>query len=201
MKVLLIAPATPGHSLCINILKKVLQTHLAWDITENYLDYGKNSTTSPKEFVFENCSANIERLQKLYNISSFDLIVNDFFAIEGYILGKIHNIPTIVSIPAILGENFYSASGFNNDMNNMKEVRMIEQSYGITFPEPKCVSDGWLFEGDSHIVWNYPKAIPSTITLDKSIYNLIGSKKASKKASKKSSKKRRGSQENHCTLL
>ena len=57
---------------------------------------------SPGEFTLPRVKANIRDVIDIVHQIDPDLIIYDFFALEGYIAGKTLGIPTICSIPAIL---------------------------------------------------------------------------------------------------
>jgi MGT family glycosyltransferase len=94
-----------------------------------------------------------------------DLIIYDFFSIEGNLIGKILDIPYWCSIPAMIGS-------FNNrnyrdkkisDTNNLTALKNIADKWGIKIEteDVEMISDGFHLPGLINLIWSFPNITPS----------------------------------------
>ena len=145
--ILLISPDTPGHRTTIEVLQKILNLHYPhYSTVLHLLNYRTLSSTDPTRFVFEHHKANLAKLQKY--VPKVELIIYDFFAIEGYLLGQKYNIPHICSVPAVMGPRFFEPPLLCQEAERwVKELKL----------HPKQISDGLIVEGTHQLVWNYKK--------------------------------------------
>jgi UDP:flavonoid glycosyltransferase YjiC (YdhE family) len=113
-----------------------------------------------------------------------DLILYDFFSLEGFFVGKMLGIPYWCSIPAMLGPFTHQAylSQKLNDPKNQEALKAIEERYGISISEPdiEMISDGLHLPGQTNLLWSYPSLTPKDYLLHRApkLYEFIGSAKA-----------------------
>jgi hypothetical protein len=91
-----------------------------------------------------------------------DSIIYDFFSLEGYAVGKILNIPTICSIPAMVGpfkETSYLANKLSEPSNQIS-IAKLQELYGLTFDNIEMISDGFHMPGDVNLIWSYQTVTP-----------------------------------------
>jgi len=76
-----------------------------------------------------------------------DLVIYDFFSLEGREVGKALGIPYWSSIPAMIGP-------FTDEGRRYLAIR------GINDTEAEMVSDGLHFSGELNLVWSYASVVP-----------------------------------------
>gem|GEM_PF-1235722 len=94
-----------------------------------------------------------------------DLILYDFFSIEGNLVGALLGIPAWSSIPAFMGgfeDANYLAKKLASD-DNIAAMRDLNKRYGLTIDpkELEMISDGIHIPGEVNIVWSYPSITPT----------------------------------------
>lgn len=88
-----------------------------------------------------------------------DLIIYDFFSLEGNLAGRILDIPYWCSIPAMLGP--FDNQGYRDkkfyDPVNQKALDEIKSKYGLKIEkdEVEMVSDGFHLPGQINLVWSF----------------------------------------------
>ena len=106
MTVLVVLPNTSGHSsMLIRLIDFLKKKYYFLDFEEYIIDYIQRKSTNPKIFCFENLKVNTEKLLEKYYNSSIELIITDYFSVEGFVLSKILNIPLITSCSATVDVN------------------------------------------------------------------------------------------------
>ena len=136
MSILLISPSFHGHAGAIRKLQNMIDMEVSDNIKTilKITDSSKNTTTNPKEFVFENCVDNVNSMLPILDQENVILIIYDFFSIEGSILAKKNNIPCICSIPATISESINYPF---KDQLVLEKMNMLEQHFDIRLPIPK----------------------------------------------------------------
>lgn len=117
-------------------------------------------SAAPMEFTFDRVYKLSDKV--IESCRGQDYIINDFFSIEGYIAGKKLNIPSICSIPAVMGP----FNPLNPMFLELKEkgrtlINTLENKYQLNlFDKIEMVSDGFLIPSEfENIVWSWPKLI------------------------------------------
>lgn len=157
MSILFVQGDTSGHSMILNRFKVAIkEAYPFFEQKTIVVEYFTRESIDPKIFVFENAIDNVKRYLK-EDLSDVILIISDFFCVEGNILAKIKRIPHIVSIPATVDSDRWIWSGSTSEDFKISEsyINEIEKVFMIRLPTPKPVSDGWLFDGDLNIIWNF----------------------------------------------
>lgn len=117
-------------------------------------------SSSPMEFTFDRVNKLSDKV--IEACRGQDYIINDFFSIEGYIAGKILNIPSICSIPAVMGPfNPMNPMFLELKEKNKALIKSLENKYQLNlFDKIEMVSDGFLIPSEfENIVWSWPKLI------------------------------------------
>jgi hypothetical protein len=173
MKILFISPDFNGHYLSIFELYNFIKSSFPFvDCIITKLDNSNNSTTDPMQFVLDNAQKDVDYLSRQIDFVNVGLIVYDFFAIAGLIIGKKLNIPTVCSIPAIMSNRFNIRDNYYQQCYEKYEGKI--KKLGLDMPD--LLSDGWLFSSKDNIVWTYKGLMP--IIPEKKEYNFhfVGSK-------------------------
>jgi UDP:flavonoid glycosyltransferase YjiC (YdhE family) len=94
-----------------------------------------------------------------------DLILYDFFALEGYFAAGLLGIGSCCSIPAMVGAN-PGGSYLNEklaEQGNLAAIAELKDRFGITFnqAEAEMISDGIHLPGPLNLVWSYPAVAPA----------------------------------------
>ncbi len=76
-----------------------------------------------------------------------DLIIYDFFSVEGREVGRSLGVPYWCSVPAMIGP--FDGAG-----------RRYLAERGIADPEAEMLSDGLFLPGELNLVWSYPSLVP-----------------------------------------
>lgn len=128
--------------------------------------------TDPTQWTFPRVVNQIEQCIEITKIISPDLIIYDFFSLEGYFVAKLFNIPFWCSIPALIGS-------FNNvDYRDLKlstevnktAIQVLNEKYQLTLAndEVEMISDGFFIHGEKNIVWSFPALVPSNFKQNRS---------------------------------
>jgi len=99
-----------------------------------------------------------------------DLIIYDFFSLEGVYVGRILNIPYWCSIPALIGpfsNREYLCKKLKSKINKYS-LKLLKENYGsvIDSSEIETISDGLHVSGTRNLVWSYRSVVP-----DNFLYN------------------------------
>lgn len=174
MNVLFLSPDFDGHKLALFAMRDFIKKNYAliMNIHTEIITYNNSDSNDPKKFIFDNITDRIETLNNRYDFSKINLIIYDFFAIEGIVLAKKYKIKTICSIPAIINNKLMT--NFDN-LSVLNNIKYLDSYYNIQLPKPKYVSDGFLLEGDKQIVWNYLNIVDEVLLNNKNYY-FVGSK-------------------------
>ncbi|MGV9001358.1 MAG: glycosyltransferase [Candidatus Saccharimonadaceae bacterium] len=94
-----------------------------------------------------------------------DLIIYDFFSIEGKFVGDSMNIPAWSSLPAFVGkfENKNYLLNKLNSADNKQALETLSNKYSITLKNDQLemVSDGIHLPGILNVVWSYKSVTPA----------------------------------------
>lgn len=124
-----------------------------------------------------------------------DLIIYDFFSLEGYFAGKILNINSCCSIPAMIGPNTQNAylEKKLSLVSNKKAIQKIKEKYGINIKKEKIemISDGLHIGAEINLIWSYPSLSPQNFMFGRKNkkYFFVGNLRANKTIKKKNNKK------------
>lgn len=182
MKILILSPPFSGHLNVINYLKADLQDRhnvlliiTGWKNIEpsninkndktNILLHKTDITTSdPMTFTLSRvCDLTIDCINICKKFNP-DLVIYDFFSLEGFITAKLLSIPYICSIPAMIGPFNKNNKFFTTKLNNPENQELfnkIKAAYNVNLLESNIqqVSDGMLIPSDINILWSYEKII------------------------------------------
>lgn len=150
----------------------------SYSVNVHELSSSKINTAAPMSFTFKRVADLTDEV--IHLCEGHDLIINDFFSIEGYIASKALNIANICSIPAILGP-------FNHENNlykkNIKEnnelISQLEKKYNINLIDNiEMVSDGFFIPSkDGNLIWSWPKLVKADNYLhNRKIQNILFSR-------------------------
>ncbi|CAF2528501.1 unnamed protein product [Rotaria sp. Silwood2] len=100
-----------------------------------------------------------------------DLIIYDFFSLEGNFVGKILKIPYYCSIPALLGP-FTHQEYLKRKLLlpiNIKAITCLQEKFpGILDTDDfEMISDGLHITGQQNLVWSYPSLTPKDFMLNR----------------------------------
>jgi len=124
------------------------------------------STADPAQWTFPRMIELIPSLRQCVDRLKPDLIIYDFFSLEGYCVGKEFGIPVWCSIPAFLGphdKQTYLDSKLALPTN--RETWQQLQQITLTLPpidRIEMISDGFHIPGDQNLVWSYKSVAPLT---------------------------------------
>jgi len=181
-KILIYSPPFSGH---LYILKELIKDtkHLfnyklvitGWDnikpdlsgIDENMvtvLTAGDLNETDPALWTFPRAEKLLDKSIKLAQDFDPDLILYDFFSIEGNLTGQILHLPYWCSIPALIGafENQeYRNNKYNNVLNQLA-LKQIKTKYNLDIKceDVEMVSDGFHLPGEVNIIWSFEEVTP-----------------------------------------
>jgi len=104
----------------------------------------------------------VELLDDCISITSTfkpDVIIYDFFSLEGHIVGKLLNIPYWCSIPAMIGPfetQAYLHRKLSSTRNQQALKHLKKLGISIDHHEIEMVSDGLHIPGQLNLIWSYP---------------------------------------------
>jgi len=172
MKILIYSPPFKGH---LNVLKQLIEKHEEYEFKliittwNNLLVDGEINLAKSELKETDPCLWTFSRVYELMNDSISiakeykpDLIIYDFFSLEGKFTADILKLPSWCSIPALLGPNDkqeYIAQKLSNKIN-VEFIKKITDKYGIDIKNIELVSDGFFIPGDVNLIWSYPELTP-----------------------------------------
>lgn len=124
------------------------------------LSQGNIEGAQPMAFTFPRVAKLSD--QVLAECKGSDYIVYDFFAMEGYIAGKVLNIPAICSVPAIMGPFDPNCTMLKDGIaKNAGIISALESKYHLEIANKlEMASDGFLLPSDyQNIQWSWPRFI------------------------------------------
>jgi len=175
-KVIIFAPPFSGHA---NVLLAMVRQHpevdfhfvfTGWEnipihvnIPAQRLDAPPLEQTDPALWTLPRVAQLLPECLRIAELVKPDVIVYDFFSLEGHIVGKLLGIPTWCSIPALLGpsdRSYLDAKLLTPE--NQTAIRRIRETTGFEVaPESfEVISDGMHQPGDLDLVWSYPSVTP-----------------------------------------
>lgn len=182
-KVLVFSPPFSGH---LNILKEMIKdtknnftyhlvitgwTNITPDlsgletISVSILDGGELKETDPALWTFPRAVKLLPDTLKLVDDFKPDVIIYDFFSIEGNLAGRLREIPYWCSIPALIGpnDNFEYCQKKLSDSINQSALAELKQKYGLKIGDDgvEMISDGFHLPGQINLIWSFIEITPS----------------------------------------
>jgi len=115
-----------------------------------------------------------------------DLIIYDYFSLEGYFVGTLLKIPYWCSISALVGpfnNQKYLANRLSSSINK-NAIQKIKQKYNLVINQDKIemISDGLHIPGQLNLIWSYQSVTSKNFLLNrqKSKYVFVGNIRARK---------------------
>lgn len=206
-KILILSVPFSGH---LNVLKNLIEDHkdlfefkliiTGWtniradlidlNIEKEIIETSELKETDPALWTFPRVSEQLERCIKITEEFNPDIILYDFFSIEGYFLGKLLGIPYWCSIPALISP-FNNRSYLTQKISaakNQKSIKEISKKFGIEIKqqEIEMISDGFHFPGQINILWSYSSVVPIDFKKNRLDvpYVFVGSAKENRRSQK-----------------
>ena len=189
-KIILFSPPFSGH---LNVLKELIKDtkhlfdyHLVitgWknippdlsgltDIGISFLGKEDLLETDPALWTLHRADLLLEDAIKIVDDFSPDLIIYDFFSIEGYLVGRIKNLPFYCSLPAFIGpfnNQRYLKEKLSAEINT-QALSSIKEKYQLDVNEEdfELVSDGLHLPGQINLIWSFKEVTRSDYSLNRS---------------------------------
>lgn len=200
-KVLIFSPPFDGH---LNVLKDLVKNSgddIDWkivitgwknipakidELNDRTVILGRSdlTETDPALWTFPRVVELLDESLEITKSFQPDLIIYDFFSLEGYIVGELLDIPTWSSIPAFIGD-FNSREYLSRKLqssDNQTSLMLLKDRYGISIDidDLEMISDGVHIPSDVNIVWSYESIIAPTYKRNRhdTSYIFVGSPKA-----------------------
>lgn len=182
-KVLVVSPPFSGH---LNILKELIKDtrdhftyHLVTTGWSNIdpdlmgiestsvtrLDAGELKETDPALWTFPRAIKLLPQVLDVIDKFKPDIILYDFFSIEGNLAGRLRNIPYWCSIPALIGPNDKEDYCQDKLAASINQSALIElkQKYGLTIKsqDVEMISDGFHLPGEINLIWSFIEITPA----------------------------------------
>lgn len=173
MKILCFSPPFNGH---FAVLKKLQESYpqfnyktvyTSWTnlkVTgEDNLSKGELNESLPAMWTFPRVADLLDDAIKCAQEFKPDIIIYDYFSLEGYFVGKSLNIPTWCSIPLLMGpnNNQKQIDEVLKDPLNIRAIDQIQTKVNFDINSLECLSDALHLPGDKNIVWSYADLTPS----------------------------------------
>ena len=188
MKILVYSPPFNGH---LNVLMKMMQENPQYDyrliitgwtntLVEGAINLAKSSLreTDPALWTFPRVYELIDDSLKVVEEFKPDLIIYDFFSLEGKLTGDIFKIPAWCSIPAMIGPN--DKGKYLEDkllqQRNVNALAKLRDNYGIDVSNVEMISDGLHLPGEVNLIWSFPELTPNNFKegRQKTEYQFVG---------------------------
>ncbi|HEU0051245.1 MAG TPA: hypothetical protein VFQ60_04300, partial [Patescibacteria group bacterium] len=145
-----------------------------------FLEKSELKETDPALWTFPRIADLFSDSLRIAEDFSPDLILYDFFSLEGYFVGKKLNIPYWCSIPAMIGP-FLSKDYLSKKLQNAgnkKAIERIKKEHDISLDLEKVemVSDGLYLPGELNLLWSYRTLTPKNFLLHRANrpYEFVG---------------------------
>lgn len=120
--------------------------------------------TDPALWTFPRVVESLEDCLKIAKEFLPDLIIYDFFSLEGNIVGRLLSIPHWASIPALLGpfnNQEYRDEKIKHSLNK-KSLQIMKEKFDIDIAanEIEIVSDGFHLPGQLNLIWSFSEITP-----------------------------------------
>jgi len=106
-----------------------------------------------------------------------DLIIYDFFSLEGHLVGKILNIPFFCSIPALIGPFVHQEYLKKKlaDPGNLAAIKTIQTKYPdiLAVEKIEMISDGLHLPASKNFLWSYSALTPKDFLTGRVKHNYI----------------------------
>jgi len=180
-RILLVSPPFSGH---LNVLKNLAAVHAhsydfslaitGWkNIQPDLSGFNGNvdvlaksdlQTADPAQWTFQRMNELMLELREVVDRVQPDLIIYDFFSLEGYCVGKEKGIPVWCSIPAFLGSNddqvyLENKLALQTNQEAWEKLQRVTSSID-TLSQIEMISDGFHIPGDVNLVWSYESVVP-----------------------------------------
>ncbi len=196
-KILLFSPPFNGH---LNVLKNLVwkyrndfDFHLVitgWKniqpnlkgitIPVTILAHSDLNETDPAIWTLPRIAELMDDCLKISREKKPDLILYDYFSLEGNFIGKILKIPYWSSIPALMGP-FNSQDYLQSKLsmpNNVAAVRELNKRFPgiLNSSQIEMISDGLHVPGQTNLIWSYPVLTPADFMANRqsSNYYFVG---------------------------
>ena len=160
---LFIYPEGEGHSNCMrHLAQHIEKTEYGFKVRifHESIRYDYSYSQDPTKFTIHELVDRVKKMHEKYEKQSINIIVYDFFAVDGYILSRMLNCKYICSIPAFIGENFAVPV---EPASNSELFDVIHKNFGIIVENKNIhkISDAFYYPFDNEgylnaIIWNYP---------------------------------------------
>ncbi len=198
MKVMIYSPPFKGH---LNVLRKMMQKHTemdyrlvitGWDNlpVPEAINLAKSTLreTDPALWTFPRLDELLGESIEVAREYKPDLILYDFFSLEGYFTGKLLGIPYWCSIPAMVGPNNnkeYLDGKVRAEANRQALARLKDQ-YHIDASGVEMISDGFHFPGEVNLIWSYSELTPENFREGRkqATYYFVGNENQQRKREK-----------------
>ena len=180
-KILIFCPPFSGHFNVIKDMINASKDSIEWKIvitgwTNVKIELGdlmKNSIvladsllndTDPALWTFPRAVQLLDPCLKITTDFQPDLIIYDFFSLEGKFVGDLMNVPTWSSIPAFVG-SFANKEYVENKLSskeNKQALAILSTKYGISVKSDtlEMISDGLHIPAELNLVWSYKSITP-----------------------------------------
>ncbi|MBI2473377.1 glycosyltransferase family 1 protein [Candidatus Uhrbacteria bacterium] len=180
-RILLVSPPFSGHlnvlkllasqyadvydfSLAITGWKNIEPDFSGFDGEVDLLAKQELDTADPAMWTFSRMNELIPDLRNVVDRIRPDLIVYDFFSLEGYCVGKEKGITVWCSIPAFLGPNdnqtyLEHKFAFSENQEAWNQLQRTTDTLR-SLSQIEMISDGFHLPGDVNLVWSYESLIP-----------------------------------------
>ncbi len=125
----------------------------------------KLSETDPCLWTFPRVLTQLDTCLTIAEEFKPDLILYDFFSLEGYFVGKKKNIPYWCSVPAMIGsfdDQKYVQEKLSSQINK-NAISEMYKKYGIDIKKEQIelISDGFHLAGQCNVIWSYEDVVES----------------------------------------
>jgi len=192
-KILLFSPPFNGH---LNVLKNLTRKyrnnfdfHLVvtgWKnirpdlkgitVPVTTFAYSDLNETDPAIWTLPRAIELLDACLELARKEKPDLIIYDYFSLEGNFIGKIIGTPYWSSIPALMGpfnQNYLSEK--LNLPDNAMAINKLEEKFPgiINASQIEMISDGLHIPGQTNLIWSYPALTPTDFMTNRQANNYI----------------------------
>ena len=192
-KILLFSPPFNGH---LNVLKNLIWKHqndfdfhlviTGWKniqpdlkgvtVPVTILAHSDLNETDPAIWTLPRSTKLLDDCLMLTKQEKPDLIIYDYFSLEGNFVGKVLGIPYWSSIPALVGPSDTTYLKTKLELpNNVSALGEINKKFPgiLDTSQIEMISDGFHIHGQTNLIWSYPSLTPTDFMINRQSGNYV----------------------------
>ena len=174
MSILVVSPRVEGHANAILQLIEILERTYPFPVSIYWIAQTSPEKMENQTHLFTSAIFNLQLIEKIHPPANVQLVIYDYYAMEGYLYAQKYQKPYIASIPAILSSSLTKP---NFTSEQIEKLVALADKLKIPHFQEKIININniWLIPGNYNLVWSYMSLYSQEITTMKRYY-FVGSR-------------------------